>query len=358
MNRYLLLFIAFLSVGQAAWSQSPLSYQLAPSNKSLYKIIYPVATGNGLNISVPFSSLVIHDIRPDTTKLGFYRSTKDRHSYKYRFTGNTAQELTAYLTAHYNKNLTLGSPNQLEIFVKKLWLSEFDSAELNLHNTHLRNAWLHVKAEVYLRTPAAYHPVFRIDSILYARKQNGYTSGGFITQMLVDALQRLEQADFSQIVSRKTLSPSQVDAYNKHTTTTPSAHVPVKGIYSSFTDFKKGKPSATEYEVRFETLTDIVYVKEQDGNTYARKDIWGFSDGQTVFIRMGSNFFPLYNHQNTWEFYGTAAMEFKAPRMPVLAGAGWPFLLAAAGATEITQYEKRLINLRAFQVDVENGKFY
>lgn len=358
MNRFLAVFIVFGTFGSAAQGQSALSPSLAPSNKSLYRVIYPVAAGNNQLTPLPFSTLVIHDIRPDTTKLGFYRSNKDRHSYKYRFTGNTAQELTTYLTAHYGKNLTLGSPNQLEIFIKKLWLSEFDSAELNLHNTHLRNAWLYVKAEVYLRTPAAYHPVFRFDSIVYARKQNGYTSGGFITQTLLDALQRLNQTDFAQIIARKSITPNQVDAYNKISTTVPTAGIPAKGIYTSYSDFRKGQPTATEYEVKFESLTDIVYVKEQDGKTYPRKDIWGFSDGQTVFIRMGSNFFPLYHHQNTWEFYGTAAMEFRAPRMPVLAGASLPFLLATTNATEISQYEKRLINLRAFQVDTENGKFY
>lgn len=358
MNRYLSVCFICLCVSLSAMSQSPLSPELAPSNKSRYKVIFPVPAGNELNISFPFSGLVVHDIRPDTTKLGFYRSTKDRHSYKYRFAGNTAEELTSFITGHFTKNLTLGSPNQLEIFIKKLWLSEFDSAELSLHNSDIRNAWLYVKAEVYLRTPTAYHPIFRIDSIVYARKQNSYTSGGFITQTLLDALQRLCRTDFAQVVSRKSLSPSQVDKYNKFSTATPANRITTKGIYASFYDFKKGQPTATDYEVKFEKLTDIVYVKEQDGKMYPRRDIWGFSDGQTVFIRMGSNYFPLYHHQNTWEFYGTAAMEFRAPRMPVLAGAGWAFMLASAGATEISQYEKRLINLRAFQVDTENGKFY
>lgn len=358
MNAYFLAFIIFLSCSLPATSQSPLSSELAPSNKSRYKIITPVPVDNHSPLALPFSRLVIHDIRPDTTKLGFYRSTKDRHSYKYRFAGNTADELTSFVTAHFNKNLTLGSSNQLEIFIKKLWLSEFDSTELSLHNTHVRNAWLYIKAEVYLRTPAAYHPIYRIDSVLYARKQNGYTSGGFITNTLLEALGRLTVTDFAQITARKSMTPSQVDNYNKHSTAAPAERVPARGIYASFTDFKKGAPTATDFEVKFETLTDIVYVKESDGALYPRKDIWGFSDGQTVFIRMGSNFFPLYYQQRTWEFYGTAAMEFKAPRMPMLAGASWPFMLAAASATEITQYEKRLINLRAFQVDMENGKFY
>jgi len=358
MNRLLILLVTFLLCSQLQYGQSQLSPNLAPSNKSLYKVIYPATATHDQSGSFPFSGIVVRDIRPDTTKLGFYRSTKDRNSYKYRFANNTVEELTNFLASHFNSNLQPGSPNQLVIFIKKLWLSEFDSAELSLHNTHTKNAWLYLKAEYYLQTPAAFHPLYRVDTVIYARKQNGYTSGGFISNTFVQSMATLNRLDFGQVMQKKKMTLEQVEAFNNRYAPTPSLPKPAKGVYLSYNDFKNGTPSASEFEVRFESLTDIIYVKEQDGKLYPRRNVWGFSDGEITFIRMGSNFFPLYNQQKTWEFYGTAAMEFKAPRLPLIAAAGWPVMLATAGATEITQYEKRLVNLRAFQVDVENGKFY
>ncbi|AXY75166.1 hypothetical protein D3H65_14780 [Paraflavitalea soli] len=342
----------------SSFSQTKVSTALSPSNKSRYKVIYPVAVKNDHPSLLPFSGIEIRDIRPDTTKLGFYRSTKDRHSYKYRFATNTADELTAFLTDHFQQSFTPGSNNRLVIYIKKLWLSEFDSAELSLHNTHVRNAWLYLKTEIYLQSQDAYYPIYRFDSVTYARKNNGYTSGGFISTTLLNALQVLDRTDFAKVIQKRKLDQASVDAFNNLAVATTAFPKPAKGVYVSFDEFKNGRPSCTDYEVRFESLADIIYVKAPDGVVYPKRNVWGFSDGETVFIRMGSNFFPLYNQEKTWEFYGTAAMEFRAPRMPILPGAGLPMMIASAGVTEFTQYEKRLVNLRAFQVDMENGKFY
>lgn len=358
MNRCVFLIVGHLLAYAGSFAQTKISTELSPSNKSRYKVIYPVAVRHDHPSLLPFSTIEIRDIRPDTTKLGFYRSTKDRHSYKYRFATNTADELTAFLTGHFRDNLTPGSNNHLVIYIKKLWLSEFDSAELNLHNTHVRNAWLYLKAEIYLRSQDAYFPIYRFDSVVYTRKNNSYTSGGFITSTLLNGLQVLDRTDFAKIMHKRSLDQAGVDAFNNLTVAIPALPKPVKGVYLSFNEFKNGQPSSTDFEVRFESLADIIYVKEADGNIYPKRNVWGFSDGETVFIRMGSNFFPLYNQEKTWEFYGTAAMEFRAPRMPIIPGAGLPLMVASAGVAEFSQYEKRLVNLRAFQVDIENGKFY
>ncbi len=358
MNRRIFLLIGCLLTYAGSFSQAKVSTALSPSNKSRYKVIYPVAVNNDHPSLLPFSGIEIRDIRPDTTKLGFYRSTKDRHSYKYRFAGNTGDELTTFLRDHFQQSLTPGSGNHLVIYIKKLWLSEFDSTELNLHNTHVRNAWLYLKTEIYLRSKDAYFPIYRFDSVVYARKNNSYTSGGFISSILLNSLQVLERTNFDKVMQKRSLDLAAVDAFNNLTVATPAFPKPTKGVYVSYDEFKSGRPSCTDFEVRFESLADIIYVKEADGDIYPKRNVWGFSDGETVFIRMGSNFFPLYNQEKTWEFYGTAAMEFRAPRMPVLPGAGLPLMIASAGVAEFSQYEKRLVNLRAFQVDIENGKFY
>jgi hypothetical protein len=340
-----------------SFAQARVSTELSPSNKSRYKVIVPGPARPQERIPFPFSAVEVRDIRPDTTKLGFYRSTKDRRSYKYRFARNTEMELNDFLWNHFRDNLDLSSPHQLVIYIKKLWLSEFDSTELNTHNTHIRNAWLYLKAELYLRSNDSYFPVYRFDSVLYTRKNNSYTSGGFITNTLLESLYPLTKTDFTQVTHKRKLNKATVDAFNNPYTISTEPK-PLKGVYLSFDEFKNNQPSYTTFEVKFESIADIIYVREADGRLYPKKNVWGFSDGKTAYIRMGSNFFPLYNHQRTWEFYGSAAMEARGLRMPVILGVGLPLAIASAGAAEFQQYEKRLVNLRAFQVDVENGKFY
>lgn len=358
MNRWFIFLTGHLLTATTGLAQSIVSTTLSPSNKSRYKIIYPAAQKNDLSTIFPFSAIELRDIRPDTTKLGFHRSTKDRRSYKYRFASSTADELTTFLNDHFKNNFTPGENNKLVIYIKKLWLSEFDSAELNLHHTHVRNAWLYLKAEIYLQTQGTYYPLYRLDSVIYVHKTNSYTSGGFITSSLVKGLQALGYLDYTRLTSKRQLTQADIDAYNNQYMGSPALPTPARGVYLSFNEFKNGRPSCTDFEVRFESLSDIVYVKEADGQYYPRKHIWGFCDGNTVFIRMGLNFFPLYNQERTWEFYGSVPMETMGLRIPVIAGMGLPVMLASAGASEFAQYEKRLANLRAFQVDIENGKFY
>lgn len=357
MNRWFFIIAGCLLTSTVSLAQTKVSTELSPSNKSRYKVIYPVPVSNDHHLSFPFSAIEIRDIRPDTTKLGFYRSTKDKRSYKYRFATNTANELTAFLTDHFRNNLTPGSNGRLVIYIKKLWLSEFDSTELSLHNTRIRNAWLYLKAEIYLQSNDVYYPIYRFDSVVYTRKNNHYTSGGFVTSTLLESLHALGNMDFTKVTNKRRLNQADVDAFNSLYVATPAIPKPAKGVYLSYHEFKNSQPSCTDFEVRLESLADVVYVKE-DGRYYPKKNVWGFSDGENIFIRMGANFFPLYHQQKTWEFYGTAAMEMRGPRMPIILGAGLPLAIASAGAAEFSQYEKRLMNLRAFQVDVENGKFY
>jgi hypothetical protein len=332
--------------------------QLSPTNKSRNAIISLVADGNDNSIRLPFSAIEIRDIRPDTTKLGFYRSTKDGRHYKYRFANGANQHIEAFLNDHFRNNFDAASPEHLVIYIKKLWLSEFDSSELNTHNTHVKNAWLYLTSEIYLQHQDTYLPIYRYDSVVYARKKNNYTSGGFISATLLESLERLNHVDFAQIHHRRKITQAQVDSfYQQYANSTIIK--PTKGVYLSFSDFKNNRPAYTDFEVRFESLADIVYVREADGQLYPKKNIWGISNGEKVFIRMAANYFPLYNQDKTWEFYGSAATDTRILRMPVILGTGLPLAIASAGAAQFASYdEKQLVNMRAFQVDIENGKFY
>jgi hypothetical protein len=357
MYRLLVLLLAQLVATACVFAQE-LPQQLSPTNKSRNKVIALEEWRNDNTIAFPFSSIEIRDIRPDTTKLGFYRSTKDGKHYKYRFSNSANEHVAAFLNNHFRKNMDAGSPNHLVIYIKKLWLSEFDSTELDTHNTHLRNAWVYLTSEMYLANAASYHAIYRYDSVLYARKKNNYTSGGFIAGALLESLDRLSNVDFAKLNSRPVITQAQVDGFYRQYAIDVANNKPQRGVYLSFNDFKHNKPVYTDFEIRFEAVADVVYVKDTDGQYYPKKNIWAISDGDKVFIRMAHNYFPLYNQQNTWEFYGSAAIDTRFFRIPAITGAGSPMAMTTVSAAQFTNYEKQLVNMRAFQVDIENGKFY
>jgi hypothetical protein len=358
MNRLILIIFCMLTAITFCTAQEKTAEQLSPTNKSRNAIISLAADRNDNSAKLPFSAIEIRDVRPDTTKLGFYRSTKDGRHYKYCFANSSNQHIEAFLNDQFRNNFDASASAHLVIYIKKLWLSEFDSSELNTHNTHVKNAWLYLTSEIYLQTHNTYLPVYRYDSVVYARKKNNYTSGGFIASTLLESLDRLNNVDFAQLHHRRKITQSQVDSFYQQYANRTTVK-PVKGVYLSFSDFKNNRPAYTDFEVRFESLADIVYVREADGQLYPKKNIWGISNGEKVFIRMAANYFPLYNQNKTWEFYGSAATDTRGFRMPVILGAGLPLAIASAGAAQFSSYdEKQLVNMRAFQVDIENGKFY
>jgi hypothetical protein len=211
---------------------------------------------------------------------------------------------------------------------------------------------------MYLANAGNYHAIYRYDTVLYARKKNNYTSGNFIAGALLESMERLNKIDFVKLNSRQAITQAQVDAYYRQYAMDAASYQPMRGVYLSFDDFKDHKPAYTDFEIRFEAVADVVYIKDTDGQYYPKKNIWGISDGEKIFIRMGHNYFPLYNQQNTWEFYGSAAIETRFFRMPSLSGSGAPMAMTTVSAAQFTNYEKQLVNMRAFQVDIENGKFY
>jgi len=359
MNRSVVIVLSLLLTTTFCTAQKNQPEQLSPTSKSRDKIIALAAEDDNNGTKLPFSAIEVRDVRPDTSKLGFYRSTKDRRHYKYRFANAAQEHIGTFLNNHFRQQLDADADARLVIYIKKLWLSEFDSSELNTHNTHVRNAWLYLTSEIYLQTKDAYQAVYRFDSVIYVRKGNSYTSGGFIAENLLQSMDRLQRVDFTQVQHKRPLTQEQVDAYYQQYAANTATIKPPKGVYLTFNDFKNHRPTYTDFNVKFESLADVVYVKEADGQYYPKKNIWGISDGEHVFIRMAANYFPLYNQQNTWEFYGSAALDARGPRIPVVLGAGLPMTIASAGAAQFTSFsEKQLVNMRAFQVDIENGKFY
>jgi hypothetical protein len=310
---------------------------------------------------LPFSRIVVEDVRQDTSKLGFSRWTQTRRSGTYCASGSFQVEIAGYLNKYFQKNLDSQSPYELLVCIKKLWLSQFDTTNGKLPVARTFPEFLYYKADVYLRQGENYYPVLRVDTIFSGNRREASSSALTIQNAFLHTISSVRHSDISIVIKRKTRNREEINAYNKQPAL-PIFQVPVpeKGIYCSFQEFKYNQPCHKEFLIRFEAAVDIIYVKGADGNLFVKRDIWGLSDGKNVFIRMGDNLFPMYNRQNTWEFFGTFKFIKTNFEIPAMFGPGIPLSLAVAAATTQGMDEARFkaVDMRPYQVDMETGKFY
>jgi hypothetical protein len=131
-------------------------------------------------------------------------------------------------------------------------------------------------------------------------------------------------------------------------------------VYVTFEDFKNNRPAYDSFELKPGKLSDILYIRETDGKTYVKKEVWGFYDGENFYVRMGLNFFPIYRINETWEFYGTNVVVDRSA-----SGAGWfssmplAYALALEGSrATMGETPVRLKNLRPFHIDMETGEIF
>ena len=75
-----------------------------------------------------------------------------------------------------------------------------------------------------------------------------------------------------------------------------------KGIYKNFIEFRENAPSIG-------TDTRKVAMHNEASLT---ENIWGYSDGESIFIKLGNNFFGLTNEEDVFWFRGWEVTEIKA----------------------------------------------
>ena len=339
-----------------------ISTDLSPSKK-IRSIFITLKPGDKKTaFSLPFSSIAVQDARPDTSKYGFSRKVSRRSVFQYRSAKGIEPEIKHYLNTRYHKSFDSTSANRLLLVLKKLWISSFDSLELVYTKYARTHDLLYFKADVFFQSGEAWYPVFRYDTVLVLPLKYKSEPDLYIQQALDLFFEKLQPVNFNLIQNRKFVTRDYIDSTYAVTWQLPihQADKPAKGVYITYEDFKNNRPSYTDYEVKFERIGDNLYVKEEDGKYYYRNKVWGFCNGEDIFIKMGLNYFPLFRSQHTWEFYGTNQLRTVDGSLPVFIGPTVPlsFTLFTAG-TDAFRFENKLLGkLRPFQVDPETGKFY
>lgn len=354
------VLLILVSLSSTALAQVP--EKDYPSNRLRCQLFQLEPHSSTDSLRLPFSRIRLLDVRADTSKYGYFRTGMDPAQYKYCFRGGASYELTRFMNTSLAPNLDSTNPGQVLMCLRRLWITRNDTTLKKEGITKNKVSAL-LKAEFYLYSNNAYHPLFRIDTAVWRESQKKVNAEGLVEEALGITLERLKKIDYVRAASARTITQEQLDEYYAQAYNIPALTAPQipKGVYKTFAEFKTGQPSDTSFEIKFEALSDHLYLRDKSGYQYLERNVWGISDGKNVFIKLNDNFYQLFRQQSTWELYAINRTEkFKSIMPGPLARAAMPqtafITLGVLDVLNMANFSARKIN--AYQLDMETGKIF
>lgn len=316
------------------------------------------------SLPLPFSGIRLMDVRSDTSKYGFFRPPGVSEQFKYCFKNGTNAQLTGFMNSYLVNNLDTNNTAYVLMCLRRLWITRDDTIHIK-QGIKKNRAQTLFKADFYLYSNNTFQPLFRIDTTISRESLKRVYALGMVEEALQAALERLKTVDYARANARNITEAEIRDYYKRMNNVPVLTSRPAKGVYRTFAEFRQNQPSDTSFEIKFEALADHLYVKDKNGNEYLERNVWGICDGQTLFIKLQSNFYQLFRHQNTWEFYGIKRQEMAlgggrpAYGNPAYSAPSPQAGLLAMGLVDLLDNAR--INFRTitvYQVDMETGKIF
>ena len=209
-----------------------------------------------INYPLDYKSIKIIDARFDTTKIGYVKSGKQFK--KIVTEGSLSVALENHLNNQLKKQLNESAKQNLLIIIKKLWLQQTNTDELD-DKKKLRT---YASAEgefgmctsafdVYLEKDSFYIPLLRIDTSLFTLKQLNKHAGYLLGFALQNCINRIGSIEPNKINNRRLLSWPDIVQYNNKRLAYPRyMNDPlVQGIFLTFKDFLDNKPTIRKFVV-------------------------------------------------------------------------------------------------------------
>lgn len=317
---------------------------------------------------LPLSFIRVVDDRQDTSKVGY--ATRRKYYEKVLLAGGVQASVQRMLNS--TAGLDSSAPLSLLIVVRRLWLNEPTVSETSRHSTNRpTKGFIHfysecaAKLEVYAQQGDAFIPLFRIDSTFRMDKSIHKDGAMMLNAPFGYCLEKLARIDFGKVyLSKQRLSGQQVQQHNSKLLTflILTGEKKQRGLYLSYADFLNNKTTPLEFEVEFGKLTDQLYVLDK-GSKRLYTDLWGYCDGEKLFIKMGFNYCELVRQGNTFEFLGNASMLPQSAGTNYSPVGGSPSELVTNLATLATLDGVARVSsinngLKPFQLDMETGTSY
>ena len=317
-------------------------------------------------ITLTFRELQVIDKRNDTSQIGFYIPSQYNRSKEGRLVTDKPlpQSIKEFADSQIEFNNT-ASP-KLVMIVRKLWLSkEIENKEEGDLPAKMQRSLLSgiiAVFEFYAAEADTYKPLHRFDSIiLHSYKKIELIDEELVKKALTAAIVSLSKSNYSsKLKNSKSFRKEEIDSFYKKAAEIKIMQEPVyqKGVYRTYTEFVNNSPSIKNFEIRKSSIAHTLYVKDDNGEEYPIRKIWGFSDGERLFIKSNDAYFLLEKHNNS--FYAWASKRLSKRYnlfTPGAIGAGLIFL--GTGMMLSAQDTKQnVMELKLYQLDQDSGTLY
>ncbi len=320
-------------------------------------------------LSLTFSNLEVYDRRNDSSFVGFYKTMYSRNkSFGTVLKTENTTSNSVYSFLEPQIAFDQQSNYRLVLLIRKLWLSkEIENTEVRDYNIKMQKALLPgivTCFEFYAKKGEQLIPLLKFDTTIFHHNRNlALIDEELIQTTLTSAIDKLSRTRYRQkIENGRTYSWQQIDSFSSRTNHIEILHTTSfkKGVYLTYNDFKNNTPSIQDFEIKKSEFAHTLFVKDEQGNQYPVRKIWGFSDGENVFIKSADIFFKLEKYNNN--FYSWASKNISmVTKVPVGDIIGLGVISVATGGAaggHLPRKTKAALHLKLYQLDLETGTLY
>lgn len=350
MKRWLLL-LAFACLFLGTKAQRNTQGKLLLKNKCQPWYLASMAREKEKQASFAIKDIEVADFRPDTSRLGFL--TENRKWKDIRFRAGLRQELNAYLNDLYAHP---EGARSLLVIIKKCWL--FDTVlarpDLELQKKAGKGRVI-FRAEVFLKTNAGLVPYTYLDTVVTSAAGAVNIVHRKLSLLLELLMYKVAGTDEVAVLKRNRLYTfGSLDSLNKRRFTYPmdTALALRKGVYASLEEFRNNQPSILDFQVQPNNEGHLdLFLKDEAGNLYLSRKMWGYCDGEYCYVMMDGNLFPIIPVDHAFYVFGSREYKRKQTKVPYFAIIPGAYLF---GMEPVAETVTRKLSL--FHLDAHTGQ--
>jgi hypothetical protein len=283
-------------------------------------------------VRLPYDTIMFKDVRYDTTFFAInypILHISKTYNIKENFSGGFSKNLSNY----FNSYFTTGNSNgdkKLICFIKKFSITQQYDFLKQYNNGNLRDNrmnQIYIEIECYYKHGNTLFPAVRFDTSYTHRFPTIINVPAIVKELLQPLVIKIEQANLDRITQRKSYTEAEVFKRYTDRFDIPilTANSYAKGIYKNFNEFKNNSPSIDSFSITadkmkvnatdtknfdltslayraFQKNNNAIFLYDKNNQLISPSDVFGFSDGQTIWIQHGAFYYPMEKISNSFEF--------------------------------------------------------
>ena len=309
-----------------------------------------------------YGHIMVKDNRADKSKMGYVLTDSKKNKLQ-RIV--FPKEGESYINKQFNQAiLPMGNKDTVLILLYDIWFNETKTEATEAHKLLFGLEKLvsscHLNADIFLQKDNRFIFVGNSDSIIFKKGEWLPNNCDKLLEKSVSVLlKKTDTVLYQQNETAVTFNKYQLDSILKNRAGYPilKAVKPAKGLYFTFDDFRNNKPADIDFTVVSDISRRISYpgmIKEDT--------LWGYSDGENIYMHIAHGFYLLNRAQNTYEVAGPAVVELINPFINKAMNVAVSYFSPPKGFINLMPFftpNKYTINYyKYFRLDMRNGLLY